>query len=178
MLLAQQLQQPVLGAVGVLVLVDEHAAEVAAVALADVGEQLEQVDGADQQVVEVHRVGVVHPLLVERVDVGDRLLEERALLLAVGLGVEQPVLRAGDLALDRARRKALRVDLELVHAALDHPQRVGLVVDREAALVAEPLGVWRRIRAQAEWKVITHITRAAAPTSASTRSASPPPPCW
>ena len=140
-LAGEQLQEPVLDAVGVLVLVDEDVAEVVGVALAEVGEELEQVDGADEQVVEVHRVGGVHPLLVELVDVGDRRLEERALLLAQGLGVAEPVLSAGDLALDRPRREALRVDVELVHAALDHPPRVGLVVDREAALVGEPVGV-------------------------------------
>ena len=79
MLLGEQLQQPVLGAVGVLVLVDEHPAEGPPVAVADVLEQLEQVDGADQEVVEVHRVGLVHALLVQLVDVGDGLLEEGAL---------------------------------------------------------------------------------------------------
>ena len=141
MLAGEQLQQPVLDPVGVLVLVDEHVAEVARVALAQVGEQLEQVDGAHEQIVEVHRVRGVHPLLVELVDVGDGRLEERPLLLAERLGVAQPVLRTRDLALDRPRREALRVDLELVHAALDHPPRIRLVVDREAALVGEPIGV-------------------------------------
>ena len=52
----QQLQEPVLRVVGVLVLVDEHVAEGVRVALADLLEQLEQVDRAEQQVVEVHRV--------------------------------------------------------------------------------------------------------------------------
>ncbi len=83
----------------------------------------------------------MHLPLVELVDVGDGRLEERALLLADGLGVAEAVLGARDLRLDRARREALRVDLELVHAALDHPPRIGLVVDREAALVGEPVGV-------------------------------------
>ncbi len=136
-----QLQQPVLGLVGVLVLVDQDPAEGALVAVADVLEELEQVDGANQEVVEVHRVGLVHALFVEAEDVGDGLLEERALALAEPLGVQQAVLRAGDLGLDRARREPLGVDLELLHAALDHPQRVGLVVDREGALVAQALGV-------------------------------------
>ncbi len=41
--------------------------------------------------------------------------------------------------MDGARRVALRVDAELVEAALDEPPRVGLVVDRELARVAEPV---------------------------------------
>ena len=71
----EQLQQPVLGVVGVLVLVDEDVAEGAAPALAHLLEQLEGVDRAHQQVVEVHRVGGEHPLLVEREGLGDGFLE-------------------------------------------------------------------------------------------------------
>ena len=77
-LLGEQLQPAVLGAVGVLVLVDQHVAERAAVALAHLVEQLEQVHAAEQQVVEVHRVGGVQARLVEVVDVGGGLLEEAA----------------------------------------------------------------------------------------------------
>ena len=140
-LLCQQLQPAVLGAVGVLVLVHQHVAERAAVAVAHLGEQLQQVHAAEQQVVEVHRVVAVGPLLVELVHVGRGLLEERADLQPVGLGVEQLVLGVGDLALDAARGEALGVHVQLVHALLDEAQRVGRVVDREAARVAEPLGV-------------------------------------
>ncbi len=75
--------------------------------------------------------------LVERERIGDGLLEVRAHQLLVGLGVAQLVLRVGDLVVDRARRVALRVDAELVQAALDEAARVGLVVDRELARVAE-----------------------------------------
>ena len=78
----EQLQQPVLGVVGVLVLVDEDVAEGAAPALAHLLEQLQDVDRADQEVVEVHRVGLEHPLLVEREDLGDGLLEDAALRFA------------------------------------------------------------------------------------------------
>ena len=141
MLVGEQLQHPVLGAVGVLVLVDQHPAEDPPVLVAHVGEQLEQVHGADQQIVEVHRARLDHPPLVERVDVGDRLLEARTDGLGVVGRVDELVLGTRDRRLDRPRRVALRVELELAHAALDHPQRVGLVVDREGALVAEPARV-------------------------------------
>ena len=144
MLLGQQLQHPVLGAVGVLVLVDQHPAEDPAVLVAYVGEQLQQVDRADQQVVEVHRAGLDHPPLVEAVHVGDRLLALRVRRRGVVGGVGELVLGRRDGRLDRARRKPLRVELELLHAALHHPHRVRLVVDRERALVAEA----GRLRAQ------------------------------
>ena len=74
-LAGEQLQQPVLRVVGVLVLVDEDVAEGGGVAGADLGEELEHVDGPDEQVVEVHRVHAVQVALVELVDVGDGLLE-------------------------------------------------------------------------------------------------------
>ncbi len=137
----QQLQEAVLRVVGVLVLVDEDVAEARGVALADVLEELEQVDGAEQQVVEVHRVHAQQVALVEAVDLGDHLLEGRADLLPVGLGVEQAVLGGGELVVDRGGRVALGVDPDGVHAALGQPPRVGLVVDRELARVAQALGL-------------------------------------
>ncbi len=127
--------------VGVLVLVDEDVAEGAAPALADLLVELERVDGADQEVVEVHRVGLEHPLLVEREGLGDDLLERAGGGFGVGVGIDQLVLGAGDLRAHRPRREAFGVDAELGQAAFQHPQRVGLVVDREAARVAQPLGV-------------------------------------
>ncbi len=138
-LAGQQLQPAVLGVVGVLVLVDEHVAERARVALADLREELEEVDGADQQIVEVHRVHPVQFALVGAEHVGDRLLEERADHLGVGVGVAQLVLGVGDLGADRGRGEALGVDAELVQAALDQAAGVSRVVDRELARVAEPL---------------------------------------
>jgi hypothetical protein len=138
---AEQLEQPVLGVVGVLVLVDEDPAEALAVAAADVLEQLEHGHRPHQQVVEVHRVRLEHPALVEAVGLADHLLERPAPCLLVGLRVDQLVLRVRDPRADRPRWIALGVDLELLEAALQHPQRVGLVVDRELAGVAEPLGL-------------------------------------
>ena len=140
----EQLEPAVLGVVGVLVLVDEHPAERVRVAVADLLEQLEQVDRAEQQVVEVHRVGAVQLALVALVDVGDGLLEERADELAVVLRGAELVLRVGDLDLHRPRREPLGVDVEVVQALLDQPPLVGRVVDRELARVAEPV----RVRAQ------------------------------
>ena len=140
-LLGQQLQPAVLGVVGVLVLVDEHVAERAGVVVAHLLEQLEHVDRAHEQVVEVHRVHAVHLALVGPVDVGHRLLEERAHHLRIRIGVAQLVLGVGDLVVDRRRREPLGVDPELVEAALDQPPRVGLVVDREPARVPELVGV-------------------------------------
>jgi hypothetical protein len=74
----EQLQQPVLRVVGVLVLVHEYVAERRRVALAHLSEQLEQVDRPEQQVVEVHRVHPMQVALVDLIHIGDHLLERRA----------------------------------------------------------------------------------------------------
>ena len=99
----EELEEAVLDVVRVLVLVDEHVAEGGAVARAHLREELEDVDRADEQVVEVHRVHLHEPLLVELVGVGDGLLEVGADELPVGGRVAELVLRVGDLVLDGRR---------------------------------------------------------------------------
>ncbi len=143
-LAAEQLEQPVLRVVRVLVLVDEDVAERLLPALAGLREALEHLDREHEQVVEVHRVRPEHPPLVERVDVGDGLVVERLDALQVLLGRDELVLRVRDLGVDAAGDEALRVALELLQAVLRQPDLVGLVVDREVRPVAEP----RRLAAE------------------------------
>ena len=73
--LAQQLDDLVLRVVGVLELVDEDVREPRLVGGAHIVVGLQQVGRDHQQVVEVHGVGRVQPVLVLRVDVGDALAE-------------------------------------------------------------------------------------------------------
>ena len=137
----EQLKQAVLRVVGVLVLVDEDVPECRDVALAHLGEQLEEVHGPEQQVVEVHRVHAVQVALVQLVHVGDHLLEGRGCLAATLGGGAKPVLQRRDADVDRRRRVALGVDADGIGAALRQPARIGLVVDRELSRVTQPLGL-------------------------------------
>ena len=139
MLLREQLQEPVLGVVRVLVLVDEDVAEGLLPLGAGLGEALEHVDREKEHVVEVDGVRGEEALLVEVVDLGDGLVVEARDAVGVLLRADERVLRARDLGVDAARREAFRVALELLEAALDEPDLVGLVVDREVGAVAEPL---------------------------------------
>jgi hypothetical protein len=138
--LGEQVGDAVLGVVRVLVLVDEDVAEgLLVVTPQDArGCSLEQADGL--------RAGRRSPsrswrelALVALVDVGRRLREEAADLLAEGVGVEQLVLGVADLAGDRLGRYSLGVDVEVGDAALDEAAAVVFVVDREGRAVAEPL---------------------------------------
>ena len=83
MLLREQLQQPVLRVVRVLVLVDEDVAERLLPLLARLGEALEHVDREEEHVVEVDGVRGEEALLVEVVDLGDGLVVEARDALAV-----------------------------------------------------------------------------------------------
>ena len=117
--LARQQRQPaVLRVVGVLVLVDQHVAEGLLVALAHLGEQLEHVDRAHQQVVEVHRVEAHQLALVELVGVGDRLLEVASRPCARYSAASRRRFFASEIVrLDRRRREALGVGADGVEAA-------------------------------------------------------------
>ena len=133
----QELQQPVLRVVGVLVLVDEDVAERVRPLLACFGKALEHVVRQHEQVVEVDRVRLEQALLVERVHVGNGLVVERLHTLGVLTGADEAVLRVRDLRVDPTRREPFRIALELLEALLHEPDLVGLVVDREVRAVAE-----------------------------------------
>ena len=96
-LAGEQLQEPVLRVVRVLVLVDEDVAEGLLPLLARVRMLLEHLDGAHDQVVEVHRVRGVQAALVAVVDGGHGLLVEGADALRVLLRADELVLGVGDL---------------------------------------------------------------------------------
>ena len=138
-LLGQQLQQPVLRVVRVLVLVDEHVAERLLPLVTRLREALQHLHREHEQVVEVDGIGAMQRALVEVVHLGHRLVPEGADAAQVLLGCHQRVLRVGDLRVDAPGCEPLRVLAELLEAVLHDTHLVGLVVDRERRLVAEPL---------------------------------------
>ena len=78
MALSQQVEKLVLSVIGVLVLVDHHMFEAPAPSFPDILVSLQKTDGADQQVIEIHRVLLLETALVGPVDLRDRLLPPRA----------------------------------------------------------------------------------------------------
>src|SRR4051812_15375839 len=138
-LLGDELEQAVLGVVRVLVLVDQHIVKCLLPLLPCLGEALEHVDGEEEHVVEVDGVRGEEALLVEVVDLRNGLVVEARDTFRVLVRADERVLRVRDLGVDAARGEALRVALELLEAALDKTDLVGLVVDREVRAVAEPL---------------------------------------
>jgi hypothetical protein len=97
----------------------------------------QQLDGLNEEVVEVEGVVVDEALFVEAEDAGDcrALLVVRLDAGGVQLRVEAAVLGVADGPLGLSRREALVVVAEVFDAALDDARRVVLVVDGEGARV-------------------------------------------
>ncbi len=140
-LFGQELEEPVLRVVRVLVLVDQDVPEGLLPVLARLREVLEHLDGEVEHVVEVDRVRLDEALLVPLVHVGDGLVVEGRDALLVLRGADEVVLGGRDLVVDAARDEPLRVLVELFEDLLRQADLVGLVVDREVRTVAEPLGL-------------------------------------
>ncbi len=133
--------QDVLGVVGVLILVDEDVPEPAPVVLGDVRECLQQVHRRHDQVVEVERVRLGQPALVEPVDLGDGTFDMAGRPAHGGLPVDQLVLQVADTGGERACRIPLGVDVQVARDQRDQTLGVRRVVDREAAGEPDALGV-------------------------------------
>ncbi len=141
-LLAEQHHEFVLRLVRVLVLVDHDVRKAGLPFLQSLLVDLHEVHGDHQQVVEVHRVGGGEAALVLVVGGRDELALGRRLgLLGVSIEVDQFVLRRAYRVQHAARGVSLRIDALVAQHIGHEAQRVGIVVDGEAAAVAEAVGV-------------------------------------
>ena len=136
----QEVGDRVLDVVGVLVLVHADLAEAVLVALEHLGAAAQQLEGLDEQVVEVHGVGLGQAAVELAVDAGGgavgRIGRARHLIRA-----HHRVLGRGDLGADRVERELLLVDVEVGHDGLDQAARVVVIVDGEVGSVAHELRV-------------------------------------
>jgi hypothetical protein len=96
--------------------------------------RLQQVHGRHDDVVEVERVCLFEPALIEHIGLGDRALLRTLGPLDELLGLDQLVLQVGHLGGQAPRRVTLGVEVELARDELHQPARVVGVVDREGAL--------------------------------------------
>ena len=145
--LREQLHDADLHGVGVLVLIDQDVAEEAGVLAPRLGMVAQEEEGVDQQVVEVHGVGLEEAGLVGGVDLGDRRHTLLAVALAGGLvvgilgGEDEVVLRHGDATRHRGGLIDLVVEAQFLEDQLDQAPRVAVVVDGEVGLVAQRLAL-------------------------------------
>ena len=141
MLVGEQADDPVLGAVRVLVLVDEHVLPEPAVPRQRLRRLGEQLHDEQQEVVEVDHARLADPLLVARVHERGLLLPRAARVAQRVLHAHHLILQIGDPVRGRAGRERALGQLALLHALLDEGGAVVLVVDREVARHADGLAV-------------------------------------
>ena len=139
--LRQQLGYQVLGAVGVLVLVNMQVAKARLVGFQDLLVLGQQEPAVHQQVVEVHGIRPLQPLLQTGVDPGDQ-----AVVAVLGCGREfrgadKVVFGLGDLPAHRVDCELPGVDVLLGIYRLDQTPGIVIVVDGEVAGVAHSQAV-------------------------------------
>jgi hypothetical protein len=129
--LSEELDEGVLGTVGVLVLVDQQVADPPPLRRQDVRALAQEAHRAGDQVVEVERAGRGELLLVEEIDARDPLPCEIGLRLLESLRRHERVLGVRDARAHGAGRQDLVGDLQLLHGFLHEGQLVRGVGDRE-----------------------------------------------
>ena len=137
---SQQVGDRVLDVVGVLVLVHADLAEAVLVALQDLGAPGEQLEGLDEKVVEVHRVGAGETAVQLAVDARGGAVRGAGGARHL-VGTHQGVLGRGDLGADGVERVGLLVDVQVGHDRLHQTARVVVIVDREVGPIAHELAI-------------------------------------
>jgi hypothetical protein len=127
----QQFHEHVLGAVRVLIFVDEEVAEAAVQLGPDIVVLLEQHHVVPDEIVEIHGVELFEPPLIEPIDLADTGPEKVGVVLLVLSRAAELVLGRGDPVQHGAGGKGVVVEVQLPHAAADQRQLVGRVVHGE-----------------------------------------------
>ncbi len=137
----KQVGDLVLHVVGVLVLVHGDVAKTLLVLIQHLRAGAQQLERANQQVVEVHGVGGAQAALQFGVDLrGLALLGVRRLLQHL-VRAHHGVLGRRDLAADHVDGEVLLVYVQALHDLAHHAARIVVIVDGELAGVAQQVGV-------------------------------------
>ena len=144
-LIAETVDDGVLCQVRVLILVHEHEPEVPLVAIQHLGVVTKEDVRLEQQLVEIHRLGLPATVLIAGVDLANEGHMGAGVVLhllpipTVGLGRDEGVLGVRDAALHKPRAIRLLVQLHFAEDTADQVARVGGVVDGEVRVVVHIL---------------------------------------
>ena len=131
--------------VRVLILVHKHKPEVPLITIQHLGVVAKEDVRLEQQLVEIHRLGLPATVLIAGVDLaneghmGAGVVLHLLPIAAVGLGRDEGVLGVRDAALHKPRAIRLLVQLHFAEDAADQVARVGGVVDGEVRVVVHIL---------------------------------------
>ena len=144
-LLAETVDDGMLCQVRVLILVHEHEPEVPLIAIQHLGVIAKEDVRLEQQLVEIHRLGLPATVLIAGVDLaneghmGAGIVLHLLPIATVGLGRDEGVLSVRDAALHKPWAIRLLVQLHFAENAADQVARVGGVVDGEVRVVVHIL---------------------------------------
>ena len=144
-LLAEAIDDHMLRQVRVLILVHEHEPEVPLITIQHLGVVAKEDVRLEQQLVEIHRLGLPATVLIAGVDLaneghmGAGVVLHLLPIATVGLGRDEGVLGVRDAALHKPRAIRLLVQLHFAEDAADQVARVGGVVDGEVRVVVHIL---------------------------------------
>jgi len=127
----EQFQKPILRVVRVLILIDENELETAPILLENFRVRNKELDGLDQQIVEIEGVLFFQRGLVGRIHVGNNLRERVLRQLLIFFDIDQLVLGSGNRRPHGLGMPALHGDVQPLHGALDFTQRLIGIVDAE-----------------------------------------------
>ena len=135
----KQGRQLVLQLVRVLILVDHNIVEFALVIRPHILELLKQLDGLEDDIIKIQRIGLVQALFVFGVELRDAIHAVIAGLSGVSgkqLRILPLVLGLADHRKSQTRREGFFVQPEVFQNVLHDPLGIARVIDREAARVA------------------------------------------
>ena len=134
-----------LGEIRVLILIHEDIAELLPVFLGQVGAVAQQEVHKEEYVVEVHGIGGMEALIVEREDAGRHgtlgLAVAVAVIMLILLRRHHRVLGIADCGADAAGLVYLLIEAEILDYHLYERLGVGGIVDGESALEADSVGI-------------------------------------
>ena len=134
----EQLDQHILGVVGILILVHQHITEAGAVAFQHRGMIRQQLEGLDQQIIKVQGVEGLQAGFVFH----KHVVEHLAAVIPLGFGKplvrgKQLVLRVGNLRPDLLGRQELFIYIQPFEDFLDHGALVIVIIDNKGAGIAQ-----------------------------------------
>ena len=151
--------QQILDSVGVLVLIHEHIAKAPAIGIAHTRVAIEQLQGFEQQIIEVQSILICQTLGIDIPHLAkDLLVHARTIVDHKGLGlVRGLVFLVRNPTAHRRRAKAFRIKTKLLDDLLDQLISIRGVVDRKVP------GEWRQVLDVPAQDARTHGVKGADP---------------
>ena len=134
---AQTFHNQMLGEVGILILVHQYILEIIAIFFQHVRMIPEQQVRLQQQVIEIHRSGLLATVLIAGINIAhqrdlvSQVIFYQLLILFISLIRDQRILGIRDAALYHPRTIHLVVQLHFLDDRLDQVLRIGRIIDRK-----------------------------------------------